>query len=207
MADTPTTHASATLDLDVDIVEFCTQECFPEVLAVGTYTLQETTKERVGKLYLFEVTNTIDDDSSTGLKELTLHDTDAIFNLSWAPFETSNSGSSTAVLLAQASASGNVEVYSVSRDEGPSDTGSLNNPTAGTLQLDHVQKLECSLEGGLCTSVDWSPPNLSPTSLLATSTSACELVVIDAAAPGSMSTLVHVPGAHDLEIWNVAFDR
>uniref|UniRef100_A0A7S0N1X6 methylated diphthine methylhydrolase n=1 Tax=Pyramimonas obovata TaxID=1411642 RepID=A0A7S0N1X6_9CHLO len=210
MADTTTTHASVTLDLDVDIVEFCNQACLPEVLAVGTYTLEESTKERIGKLYLFELTNVLDDSASTGLKELTQHDTEAIFDLAWAPFETSSANGGTAALLAQAGAGGNVEVYSVSRDQVPSDVGCADHsddPTARAVNLDRIQKLECSLEGGLCTSVDWSHPDMSPTTLLATSTSACELVVLDAAAPGRMSTLVHMAGAHDLEIWNVAFDR
>lgn len=205
-----TTHASVTLDLDADIVEFCQHDSFPEVLAVGTYTLQESTKERIGKLYLFEVATSLDNSSSTGLKELTHHDTEAIFDLSWAPFEKHNSDGSTAALLAQAGASGNVEVYSVSRDAAPSDVGDLDHsddPAVGALQLDQVQKVKCSFEGGLCTSVDWSHPDTSPSTFIATSTSACELVVLDAAAPGKMETIVHLPGAHNLEIWNVAFDR
>eukprot|EP00959_Pyramimonas_sp_CCMP1952_P059042 1233005-Pyramimonas_sp.AAC.1 len=81
MADTTTTHASVTLDLDADIVEFCNQGSFPEVLAVGTYTLQETTKERIGRLYLFELNNVLDSGASIELRELKQHDTEAIFDL------------------------------------------------------------------------------------------------------------------------------
>jgi len=213
MSDSPATHASITLALDVDIVEFCNESTFPEVLAVGTYTLQESTQKRIGKLYLFDVTNLHDSSDSPGLVERVEHDTDAIFDLAWAPFQSADANGNSEALLAQAGAGGNVDLYSVSRDHKVAVPDSILDPDnnlvsqAGGIRLDHLQTVECSLEGGLCTSVAWSLPSMSATNMLATSTSACELVVLDASAPGGLSVLVNLPEAHDLEIWNVAFDR
>ncbi len=46
-------HQELLLDLNADCVEFCPSPDQPDLLAVGTYQLDEATNTRVGQLYLY----------------------------------------------------------------------------------------------------------------------------------------------------------
>ncbi|KAK3258249.1 hypothetical protein CYMTET_32698 [Cymbomonas tetramitiformis] len=195
---------SAKLDLDVDIVEFCPQTGLHNILAVGTYKLIEEPYSRVGQLHLFSVSEAFSEPRRSVLTENLTHETTAIFDLKWAP---AKEGRSEKALLAQAGTDGNVAIYSVSITVPVSDTivsPDLNTPEQ--VELESMALIPCTTEG-LCTSVDWSQPEQFGGQLLATSTSAREILVVDMDAPGGAVPLLTIEEAHELEVWMVVFDR
>lgn len=195
---------SAKLDLDVDVVEFCPQMGLQHILAVGTYKLVEEPYSRVGRLYLYSVSEALSEPRRSVLTENLTYDTTAIFDLKWAP---AKEGRSEKALLAQAGTDGNVAIYSVSITAPVSDTAvSPDLKTPEKIEIESLASILCTTEG-LCTSVDWSQPEQFGGQLLATSTSAREIVVLDIDAPGGPVPLLTMEQAHELEVWMVVFDR
>mmetsp|Transcript_29785 Transcript_29785/g.41130 ORF Transcript_29785/g.41130 Transcript_29785/m.41130 type:complete len:380 (-) Transcript_29785:89-1228(-) len=198
-----TTYDSITLDLDTDVVEFCPQPFYQDLLAVGTYALDDTTRSRYGKIHMYQMnSHSGSNENSYTLEWKSSLTTEAVFDIQWAP--THLYSNSAGVKLAQAGADGSVEIYNISSELATNLDCSEDSTGEPTFQA--IQKIGCSEEGGLCTSVAWSAPT-SPAALIATATSACELVVLDATAPGAMRPTMLLPQAHQLEIWNIAFHR
>lgn len=50
-----TTHAAHTLELNADSTEFCPIQGYEDILAVGTYQLQEELQERIGQLLIYKL--------------------------------------------------------------------------------------------------------------------------------------------------------
>jgi hypothetical protein len=77
-------HQELILDINTDVAEFCTCQNYYNLLAVGTYELNEATRERHGRLHMYSLVN-----SSTGsysqpnLLLAAALDMPGIFDLQW----------------------------------------------------------------------------------------------------------------------------
>lgn len=128
------THFTKTLDLNADSTEFCPADGLHDVLAVGTYQLQEDIQERIGKLYLYSVQWSAgpsgstqegqggDAESKSEVPSTSNHpqptlnlshttDVPGIFDLKWRPRGVSIG--STRAMLGAALADGSLRLYSL----------------------------------------------------------------------------------------------
>lgn len=77
-------HQELILDINTDVAEFCTSPNNYHILAVGTYQLDEATRERHGRLHMYSLANSITGSNSQPhlLLAATL-DMPGIFDLQW----------------------------------------------------------------------------------------------------------------------------
>lgn len=88
--------SSRVLDLNADCCEFCPVENLEEILAVGTYQLEESSQNRIGKLYVYsDQDEELLDGGSLSLP--------GIFDMKWLPVETGRNKASLGVAAADGS--------------------------------------------------------------------------------------------------------
>jgi diphthine methyl ester acylhydrolase len=154
-------HQEIMLDLHADVVAWCPSPGSEDVLAVGTYQLNEETRLRDGRLYLYELAEDGPGSDSTtcavSLRQLATVDVPGIFDLCWKPW-------SAQPLLAAALSDGSLRLFAVSRSsEGDTSCVELAASPAR--------------EDSLATCVDYSRAGNSPGSLVAASFSCGSLQV------------------------------
>lgn len=75
-------HQELLLDLNSDCAEFCPLEGYHNLLAVGTYQLNEDTQQRQGRLHLYSLR--VDcEQQAPQLKQTVTLDTSGIFDVQW----------------------------------------------------------------------------------------------------------------------------
>jgi hypothetical protein len=100
------------LDYNADVAEFCPHPSVENVLAVGTYELDETSRNRHGKLYVFRLIGDIRD-GQLGLEDPSAILLPGILDMSWVSSEVSD-GAQVAVALADST----VAIFNVCDLEG-----------------------------------------------------------------------------------------
>lgn len=153
------------LELNADSTEFCPNND-SSLLAVGTYELQSDRSTRLGKIYLYSLTDSDQTssnppcDSATGssysLTTLAVTDTSGIFDLKWRAEESRRDGGG---VLAAALADGTVRLYECSSPELSGCSGATAN-NACMSEMSSCQALssgmalsvawDCSSQGGDC---------------------------------------------------------
>lgn len=144
------------LDLNADSTEFCPNEG-SSLLAVGTYELQSDRITRLGKIYLYSLTDSDQIssnppcDSAAGssysLTSLTVTDTSGIFDLKWRAEQSRRDGGG---VLAAALADGTVKLYECSSPE-------LSGCSIATSDDACMSKMSSchALSSGMALSVAW----------------------------------------------------
>eukprot|EP00884_Botryococcus_braunii_P004153 jgi/Botrbrau1/13739/Bobra.0356s0015.1 len=100
------------LDYNADVAEFCPHTSVENVLAVGTYELDQTSRTRHGKLYVFRLVGDIRD-GQLGLEDPSAIQLPGIFDMSWVSSKVSD-GAQVAVALADST----VAIFNVCDLEG-----------------------------------------------------------------------------------------
>lgn len=96
------TFLEVRLDLHADVTDWNPNEGFEELLAVGTYQLDETTQVRHGALYTYSLLE--DENGEMALRERTrLSDLPGIFDLQWIPGRLNGSHAMIVMALADGS--------------------------------------------------------------------------------------------------------
>lgn len=121
------TYQELTLDLNADVAEWCPTPNYTDILAAGTYQLNEQTQTREGILYLYSLRR----NSSHQREQLQQHGTvvtsslyslhvsatlplPGIFDLSWQPWN--NTLQSKDPLLTAALADGSIRLFRLTRN-------------------------------------------------------------------------------------------
>ncbi|GMH36408.1 hypothetical protein BSKO_04276 [Bryopsis sp. KO-2023] len=179
---------SRVLELNSDCCEFCPVEGSQDLLAAGTYQLDEATQTRKGKLFLFSDEG---GDGQVGLVDVASVDVSGIFDMKWIPVQTGEGRLS----LGVASADGNVRIFVYQKSGG----------LEGSLTEDHI--CENLVDSGMLLALDWSKdgPVTSMPETACVSSSSGELAIAKV-GPGGMDAVEKWQG-HDLEAWSVAFDH
>lgn len=100
-------HQEITLDLNADVTEWCPVLHYHNILAAGTYELNEETKTREGLLYLYTLSSDV---SSPRLEQQATHKLPGIFDLRW--HRTSDK-----CILAASLADGSVRIFQKTPDD------------------------------------------------------------------------------------------
>ncbi|KAI9145906.1 WD40-repeat-containing domain protein [Paraphysoderma sedebokerense] len=194
-----------------DSTEFCPHPRFRNVLAVGTYQLnQKSAKDaqfdsvsasidqdqvdtenepaskpakRLGRCLLYDLQPADSENGKLQLNELSKIDMPAILDMKW-------SHSNTDPLLGIANASGELLLYK------------LSEATDNSVQMEHVTT-EQELSSRLCLSLDWSN-RVHPSNFITTSFSDGHIALYSV-TPTSIIP-VHDFLAHEFEAWITAFD-
>jgi diphthamide biosynthesis protein 7 len=163
-----------------DSVEFCPIKKFNDYLVCGTYKLIEETREKIGKIYLFQI---IQKQKKYFLKEIKSLDTPAILDLKWS-YQLINEK----CLLGQVGSDGSLSIFL------------MNNQN----YLFFLHKLILN-PNNLCLSLDWNNKkflNSSPNIIVSSSNSIlylCQIMTNDI-------ILLKSWNAHDYENWIACFD-
>ncbi|KAG6504390.1 diphthine methyltransferase homolog [Zingiber officinale] len=168
---------SCYLDGNADVVEFCPHDSFYDILAAGTYTLQEGAQpHRAGSTSLFSTRD--------GLSLLCRVPTIGVFDLKWSP-----RGQNAPPLLAQAGADGGVVLYKLESQLKEEDQGNMLRETCSE-----------NISSSMCLCMDWHP-SASSISLGHSDGSLSLVAVKDDKVQVSQSWL-----GHDYEVWATSFD-
>jgi hypothetical protein len=126
MADHCRLYQELLLDINPDVTEFCPVSGFFDYLAVGTYQLDEATRQRHGRLHLYSLTHSSSSQHNsdpTLLLAATL-DLPGIFDLQWTQLPNVHDQ----LCIGLALADGTLQLLSVKTAQTPS------TPAAATLQ-------------------------------------------------------------------------
>lgn len=172
-------HQEVTLDLNADSAEWCPNVHFTDILAVGTYQLDESRNTRNGRLYAFAAHKPGGSDAKWQLHRRAQLDCSGIFDMRWAPHTPSP-------VLALALASGSVQMLE------------LNDAHGGWQEV-----VTTDIAQGMVLTVDWAR-HAAHAGRAVASTSTGHLAVLQAAASGL--EVSHLWQGHDLEAWSIAVD-
>lgn len=201
------THQVINLDLNTDVTEWCPTPNWQSVLAVGTYQLNQETKIRDGRLYLY---NLCSDGASPSpalhLQQSTTLDMPGIFDLRWDT-------SSQSPILAAALADGSVRLFQhqALEENMTTDGSSLQGdraappinlvPTASSPPLQDSMAVSVDFYNALSTDTTSNQPS---DRCLAGSFS-CGSLQLFQLTPSALISLQRWQG-HDLEAWAAAGD-
>eukprot|EP00879_Flechtneria_rotunda_P013070 GHRR01013650.1.p1 GENE.GHRR01013650.1~~GHRR01013650.1.p1 ORF type:complete len:411 (+),score=102.83 GHRR01013650.1:717-1949(+) len=203
-----TCHQEVLLDLNTDCVEFCPLHGNHQWLAVGTYQLDEATKLRNGRLYLYQLQH----EGLPQLVEQAKLDVAGIFDLQWTQLLAHEQ-----LCIGLALADGTLRLVQVkATDSELTAAGNLlfakcngqlavsasaqSAPGVGLQQIGICQ----AVNTGMCLSLDWAPPQHQH-GLAATSSSAGTISIVQVAESG-ITQLSEWQG-HDLEAWMAHWDK
>ncbi|PRW61418.1 diphthine methyltransferase-like protein [Chlorella sorokiniana] len=178
--------------------EWCPDAAAASVLAVGTYQLDEASRQRLGKLLMYRLVPP-DGDSSAPPQLLPLSSLalPGIFDLRWHP-------RSAMPQLAAALADGSVRLLAFGKSlEGGGSSGSDSSAAAAPPEATVVPGGEEAAEG-MAVSVDYARAAGFEGEQLVTSFSSGQLQLWQA-APAGLTSLASWQ-AHQLEAWAAAFD-
>jgi hypothetical protein len=171
-------HQELILDLNTDVAEFCTSPNHYNLLAVGTYELDEATRERHGRLHVYSLVNSsTGSNSQPNLLLAATFDMPGIFDMQWTQLPSIHDKPCIGLALADGTlqlltvaAAGTAAAAPVTTDTA-SDAGAAQVvPPHNTLTADHLetqnpagehvqlQKLHCckAVSEGMALSLDWN---------------------------------------------------
>lgn len=127
-----------TLQYNSDVVTYCQHEQYNNICAVGNYELNNDTRIKTGCIYLYQLSNSSDNNNQVQLQQLCQTPTCAVLDLQWSY----NNNNDNKPLLSMAGEDGYVYMYNVTQD----------THNQYTLQ----QHTKQHITNGLCLSVSWN---------------------------------------------------
>lgn len=161
-------HQELILDVNADGAEFCTAPGFFQLLAVGTYQLDEATRERHGRLHVYSLATTSSSSSSAStipsLELAATLDLPGIFDLQWSQLPSIHDMPCIGLALAD----GSIQLLGVAAmpaaaeaaseadgDAADSRVASETVKSAGSIQLHHLSSCQAVPEG-MALYLDWN---------------------------------------------------
>lgn len=183
-----TCHQEILLDLNSDCAEFCTDEHHYNLLAVGTYQLDEASTKRNGRLYLYSL-HAAEEQDGPQLQQLASLNVPGIFDLQWAHLPRSSDEPCIGLALAD----GTLRIVAVQQKQEAADTDPSAADDATTSHAAHgqlrgdsaavtgLQELFCcqAVADSMALFLDWHPqqPNTAAISSSAGTLSIVQVIL------------------------------
>jgi hypothetical protein len=212
-------HQALELELNADSTEFCPWPESLDLLAVGTYQLDEATQSRLGRLHLYTLHAAHADNGagpsySLGLEDM--QDMPGIFDLKWAPC------GARSCMLGAALADGTLRLLEVERptsrsepEEQPGSRQQQHQQQHQQRRIKEASRCQATSEGSMVLSLDWqqgiqaSMPKASSSTLLQAEGAGCAFSSAEAslsrgaAVPTGLKIAASTSGG-DLSVINVS---